>query len=221
MRMPQQPAPVLEARTENSSMSVGLPYAPAEVRLLSPMGYVLATYSGRYEFAFEVDGTVRDRFVRPLAPERVTAQEKAQARRYVESRFRRSYPQWAWNGPDVPDTKPHFSDPVVALDGRIWLMHARHLSETYSDTTAGGGGGGGGGIGGGRGGSRPRRDVSGPTKPQPPKRYDVYEPDGTFLGVVELPGGVSPHVSRGDLLWDSVTGDDDVIRVKRYRIIWR
>jgi hypothetical protein len=219
LKEPAVEPPALEVRTENSSMSVGLPYAPAETRILSPMGYVLATNSARYEFAFEVGGSVRERFVRSVAPERVTSQERAQARHYVESRFRRSHPQWSWSGPDIPDMKPHFSDPVVALDGRIWLMHPRHLAERYSDTTVGGGGGG--GIGGGRGASRGRISVSGPTKPQPPRRYDVYEPNGAFLGVVELPGGVSPQVSSGDLVWDSVTGEDDVVRVKRYRITWR
>jgi hypothetical protein len=49
----------------------------------------------------------------------------------------------------------------------------------------------------------------------------VFEPDGTWLGQVEIPPRVSTMVRRGDLVWGVGYDEDDVATVRRYRIVWR
>ena len=53
-------------------------------------------------------------------------------------------------------------------------------------------------------------------------RYDVFEPDGTYLGAVNAPAGFRASINPvfdGDHVW-AVTRDDlDVQRVVRYRIV--
>jgi len=187
------------------------------VSTLSPTGSVVVTNSGKYEFEFHRDGKSIARFARTVAPARVTSAARAAARKYVETRLRQTDPNWAWAGADIPDTKPFFGLPIVALDGRIWLLQSAHIGDAYAEPSTINNGGGTVGRGGG---APPVRNET-PSSQLKPKHYDVFESDGTFLGQVELPGGVSPRVSRGDLLWDSVVGDDDVIYVKRFRIMWR
>lgn len=54
-----------------------------------------------------------------------------------------------------------------------------------------------------------------------PTAFDVFEPDGTFLGRVHLPEGFSVLASRGDHAWGVLRGEFDVESVRRYRIEWR
>jgi hypothetical protein len=57
-------------------------------------------------------------------------------------------------------------------------------------------------------------------KPRP-ALYDLFEPDGTYLGQVQVPARVSTMVRRGDHIWGIAFDEDDVATVKRYRIAWR
>lgn len=53
--------------------------------------------------------------------------------------------------------------------------------------------------------------------------FDVFEADGTFLGSVRAPDGLSVFpepVFRGDTLWALTRDELDVQRVVRYRVEW-
>ena len=54
-----------------------------------------------------------------------------------------------------------------------------------------------------------------------PLRFDVFEPDGTYLGVVAAPDGVSfsNAVFDGDHVWGVTEDDLGVARVVRFRIV--
>jgi len=54
-----------------------------------------------------------------------------------------------------------------------------------------------------------------------PALYDVFEPNGAYVGQVEVPPRVSTVVRRGDYVWGVEFDDDDVQRVVRFRIVWR
>lgn len=127
--------------------------------------------------------------------------------------MRQTNPSWTWNGPDIPETKPLYEDLQVALDGRIWIAILPEVSTRIGSSSIGGG------IG------QPgtsRAPAQGPPPPPPrPALYDVFEPDGQYLGQVQVPAKVSSVVRRGDQVWAVAFDDDDVPRIKRYRIAWR
>jgi hypothetical protein len=74
------------------------------------------------------------------------------------------------------------------------------------------------GIGGG---NTPGRRPPGDAEPPKASLYDVFEPDGSYLGQVQVPAGAYALVRRGDQVWGYAVGEDDVPRIKRYRINWR
>jgi hypothetical protein len=66
-----------------------------------------------------------------------------------------------------------------------------------------------------------RRSSRAPDAPPPqPALYDVFEPDGRFLGQVRIPPKVTTVLRRGDHIWAVQLDEDDVPRIKRYRINW-
>ena len=125
--------------------------------------------------------------------------------------MRQTDPAWTWNGPDVPSHKPLYHGLQLGLDGRIWIS----LTPASGPRI--------GGISGtaGVGAPGPRRPASDDREPPKPTLFDVFEPDGRYLGLVQLPAGASAAVRKGDLVWAVTIGDDDVPRLKRYRIAWK
>jgi len=53
-------------------------------------------------------------------------------------------------------------------------------------------------------------------------RFDVFEPDGEYLGRVSAPEGLSarypPPVFRGDTVWAIVRDEYDVQRLNRFHL---
>jgi hypothetical protein len=53
-----------------------------------------------------------------------------------------------------------------------------------------------------------------------PAIYDIFEPDGKYVGQVQVPARVSSVLRKGDQVWAVAYDEDDVSFVKRYRIRW-
>ena len=51
------------------------------------------------------------------------------------------------------------------------------------------------------------------------ERYDVFSPDGAFLGHVPAPENFQPMVVRDDVMYGSWTDDLDVPYVRSYQIV--
>ena len=100
----------------------------------------------------------------------------------------------------MPEQKPFFREIYVGEDGRIWIY--RYVA------------------------AEKRTDVQPlPDRPErslltwrEPWTYDVFEPDGTFLGSVVVPELFRPYVFRGLQIWGAHTDDDGVERVVRLRV---
>ena len=213
---PASPKPegVVSASSGSASVSDRVPFAPRRLVAMSPFGNFVAGYPDRYAFEIhQARGPVIS-VRRDVKPEPVSRSERAEARKRIEDRMRQTNPTWSWNGPDIPDTKPLYEELHVAHDGRIWVAVVPEVSSRVGSISSSGGGGGPPGA------SRPRRE--GPPPPPPrPALYDIFEPDGQYLGQVQVPAKVSSVVRRGDQVWAIAFDDDDVPRIKRYRIAWK
>jgi hypothetical protein len=204
--------PELSANSERAMFTREVPFAPKRIVTVSPLGYLIAGLPDRYAFEIHQPGRPVVSVRRDVKPEPVTRAERAEARREVEERMRKTDPTWRWNGPDIPGVKPVYADIHVGLDGRIWVAVLPEVSPRVGGTS------GGGGVG------PPSRRApptveTGRDAPRP-ALYDVFEPDGQYLGQVQVPAKVSTVVRRGDQVWGVAFDDADVPRIKRYRIAW-
>ena len=214
LRAPAAPreVPTLMASAGNATASTELPFAPKRLVALSPLGYFVAGYPDRYAFEIHEAGKPVVSVRRDVKAEPVSRTERAEARRNVEESLRRTDPAWSWAGPDIPEVKPLYSDLQVGLDGRIWIALVPEVTPRVGNTSSS--------FGVGNPGVR-RPPAQANRVPPRPALYDVFEPDGRYLGRVEVPAGVSSVVRRGDQVWGVAFDADDVPRIKRYRIAWR
>lgn len=211
-----QSSPTITASSPDgrARTSTGVPFAPQPRYAMSPHGYVVSGIPARY--AFEIPsarGSVMS-VRRTVPPVPVTRQERDSARDAVTQRMRRTNPAWSWNGPEIPRDKPAYEQLYVGSDGRIWVALVAEMRPGGGSFSAIGGGGG----------SAPRisqRPDATTEAPRRPALYDVFEPDGTYLGQVRVPAGFVSYVRRGDQVWGVEFDEDDVPRVARYRIAWR
>jgi sugar lactone lactonase YvrE len=196
----------LVARRENSVSSTSVPFSPHAVWDFSPLGYFLGGVSTDYR----IDLYRRDqpvlRIERAWAPVPVLAAERDEQERRIIENFKRNFGSWKWNGPGIPDTKPPFRDLAVSQDGRLWIQLSQpgYAWQSQADALA-----------------EEQRTSRPQTRYRERTVYDVFEPDGRYLGVVRTPEEfrTSPAPQfRGDTVW-AVTRDSlDVQRVVRYRV---
>jgi hypothetical protein len=194
-----------------------VPFTPTAKTVLSPLGNFITGIPDRY--AFEIHPGLRlgqpISVRRNVPPAPTTAHERDSARKEVEERFRRTNASWSWNGPEIPRTRPYYASIFAGDDGRIWVAVVAE-GRRPGGMMGLGGGGGSATIGGGR----PQQPPE-PTGTPKPALYDVYEPNGTYIGQVQVPPRVYTMVRRGDYIWAIELDDDDVQKVSRFRINWR
>ena len=184
------------------SVTSPVPLTARRYWTLNPDGRFIAGVSTDYRIDVQRhDGVLRiERIYEPVA---VPEAERDYYRDDTTRGMRRSQPDWDWNGPPVPDTKPAYRGLAAGRDGRIWvrLWTAAHPEENVDHDPG-----------------DPRSEAV--TWPSP-LRYDVFEPDGTYLGAVNPPEGFADYpqpVFDGDDVW-AVTRDAlDIERVVRFRL---
>lgn len=199
--------PQVTAQRENSSSSTNIPFSPNSTFAFSPLGYMVGGLSTDYRIDLYRGG---DRGVlrieRSWVPVPVLAEEREEQERRISENFRRQYPGWRWNGPPIPDTKPPFTNIFVGDDGRIWVQVSQQGVPVMTAEEA-----------------RDEEDRTGrpAMRFRPPVAFDVFEPDGTYLGMVRAPSDfqLTPEpVARGDYLWAVVRDELDVPSIVRFRI---
>ena len=193
---------------DNRSISINtVPFSPTESWTFSPAGYFVGGVSNEYSIdLFRPDGVLR--IGRSYEPIRVQAAEKSNAEAVATENMRRMVSDWRWNGPPIPDTKPPFSNIIVAQDGRIWVvvsMPGEPIPEDERDDPVGADG--------------QRRAVR---EWRQPTAFDVFEPDGRYVGVVRAPDGFRGNpqpVIRGDTIWAVVTDGLGVQQIVRMTVV--
>jgi hypothetical protein len=197
----------ITAQRENSSSSSTVPFTPQSQWTFSPLGYMIGGLSTEYRVdLYRTDAPVL-RLEREWEPVPVQPEEADERREAQIERFRQSYGSWRWNGPPIPDTKPPFRDVFASLDGNVWVRVSQPGEPIMTAVEAG--------VEEARSGRRPYRY-------REPSAFDVFAPDGRFLGRVTVPESfrMEPQpIVRGDTVW-AVTRDElDVARIVRFRMV--
>lgn len=198
---------VAERMTERgpARSTATVPFTPRSTWAFSPLGHMVGGVSTDYVIdQFLVDGTVL-RIERVHEPVRIDPDEKAEAESRVQRMMRGLQPNWRWNAAPIPDVKPPFTDVHVGLDGRLWVTVPQPGERI------------------------PQNEIEAPDDPNAPLptrwrariAFDVFEPDGTYLGRVRAPHGFATlprPVFRGDRVLAVVRDELDVQYIVRFRV---
>ena len=193
------PVDTLPQPTSPSTTGFG-PFRPSFQWTVHPSGHFLTGMPSEYRIDLaRNDGVLR--IERAVDPVPVLEEEGAYAREQMERSMREMDPDWSWSGPPVPNHKPFFSALLAGRDGRIWVRVATEGYPVENED------------------HDPEDPSSVPVSWRTPARFDVFEPDGTYLGAVAPPGGVSLSVFDGDYFWGVTRDERGVQRVVRFRIV--
>jgi hypothetical protein len=214
--LPDVSLPTLRASRPGRSIGLAVPFAPWGTWEWSPLGYFVTGVSNRYAIDLRIPprtgATARPPTWRPgdpvvsirrqVAPVEVGNAERAAHRARIVASLRETDPRWEWTGPDVPRVKPAFRRILIGNDGRIWV-DVSLPSENVTPPA----------------GADPRYEESVPFRQ--PRIFEVFEPDGTWLGRVRVPDQIRLHAIQGDVVWGETRDADDVPSAVRYRVDWR
>jgi hypothetical protein len=199
----------IEARREGSTSINSVPFAPSSSWTLAPSGAVIAGVSTDYTFEIHYpDGRVT-RVEKAWRPVPVEPAEAAWQKRRATANMRSTDPEWVWNGPEVPTTKPAFSSFLADHAGRIWVNRPGAGYHTEGECL-----------------ENPSIDEVSEAYSEPCWRehstWDVFDEEGRYLGDADLPEGIqmypAPHID--DTVFLSAFQDDlGIVLVKRYRIV--
>ena len=185
-----------------SSSSAFVPFSPVFQWTVHPSGHFVTGLPSEYRINVPRDDGVLG-IERTATPAPIHDEERTRARERVVLSMRNTDPNWSWTGPPIPGHKPFYQGLLAGRNGRIWvkLVTEGHAVENENHD--------------------PENPRSEPVTWEESLRYDVFEPDGTYLGVVAPPDEFMPFaqpVFDGDHVW-AVTRDElGVQRVVRFRI---
>ena len=180
-----------------------VPFWPRLIWTVHPSGHFLTGISSAYRIDLPRDDGVL-RIERAHEPVPVSEGERDSERDRIIRLMQDTDPNWSWNGPPIPDHKPYFQALLAGRDGRIWVMLSTEAEAEENEDY------------------NPDSPYSQPVFWREEIRYDVFEPDGTYLGVVAPPDDfdILPlPIFDGDHVWAVTTDELGVERVVRYRIV--
>ena len=168
-----------------------VPFSSSALWAGHPRGGIVRGISSDYRIDLQLGERVL-RIERAFDPIPVSPAERDHHRDSITDIMLWMDPDWEWNGPPIPETKPVFRTLHSGKDGRIWVELSPEI-RSESDLSLG-----------------------------ERIRFDVFEPDGTYLGAVNAPGDFRASINPvfdGDYVWAVTRGGFDVERVVRYRIV--
>jgi hypothetical protein len=167
-------------------------FVPAKEWAWSPLGYMAVGVSRDYSFELRRPGEPVLRIERVVEPVEVHPEERAEWEATNEW-VRRTQGQFLTAEiPAVPAQKPPYRGLYIGERGRIWVW--RYTRAEKMDPAE-------------------VREPD-PNRPPPiswrePIVFDVFEPDGTYLGEVHMPPRTNAMVFRGDTIWGIRRGELD------------
>jgi hypothetical protein len=201
-----EPAYII-AQNKGSTSRSSVPFATSFVWTFSPFGYFVSARTDRYAVTLSHPNGQVTRVERDVEPIAVVGDERADAELIATTNMRRTDPTWRWSGEPIPSTKPFIRSILVAEDGRIWVSVSQpgepvpEEERTVSPSTQTG----------------DRSRMPDP-KWRQPLVYDVFEPDGRYLGRIKAPAKTNFRAMRGDHVWAVARDSLDVEQIVRYRV---
>ncbi len=181
--------------------ATGIPFSATP--LWTPgAGYLVSSPGGEYRIDVHRAGAPL-RIVRELPLIPVTDGERSGQQAGITWTMQRTDPAWSWNA-SIPATKPPIRALQVDGAGRIWAQVSQSGEEFTPDPPAS-------------------------TNPNPapkltwrePVVFDVFAPDGEFLGRIPFPRGTRSGLIRattGSRIWAVLPDSFGVDRVVRWRV---
>jgi hypothetical protein len=187
--LPNEPplASMQSAFAEQMLMTVRGAMDPSKEHALSPLGYMVVGVNDDYSFEVRWPDGRTVRIERTYEPVPFTPEERAEWEAVFDWYREVGYPVDLGS---VPERKLPYGSFLADEGGRIWVR--RHVEARKDDTV-----------------EPPSEETN---RPPPiswvePDVYDVFEPDGTYLGEVHFPRRTSPLVVRGDTAWGVRRGE--------------
>jgi hypothetical protein len=194
----------ISGQRDGSSSINDVPFSPEASWAFSPLGYFVGGVSTSYRIdLFRPGSTLR--IERRTSPVPVDPAEAEDRKRVETDNMVRNFPGWVWNGPDIPRTKPPFRQVYAGQDGRIWVLVSRPGVKDPGAAPMEGSG-----------------DLAHAVATwKEPVAFDVFDPDGRYLGEVTAPDGFQTYpepLFRADTVWATVEDANGVRYIHRMEI---
>lgn len=185
----------------NGRSSTSSSYAPNYFWDWHPDGFFVAAHGGRYEIVIERRGA-RPIVIRRNAPAvALVPDERSEEKERITWSMQQTQPGWVWTGPDIPAAKAPLTGLTITRDGNTWARVAT-ASERIPEAEL-----------------PPQREKGPPIRHyRTPAVYEVFAPDGRFLGRVPLPPRTTLIQADGDLVWCISRDADDLPSIVRFRL---
>jgi hypothetical protein len=180
------PVPTLPGEPEARRLG---PTDPSKEHALSPLGYMVVGVTDDYSFEIRRPAGPTVRIERAYEPVSFAPEERAEWQAVLDWFKQADYPVDIGS---VPDRKLPYGSFLADERGRIWVR--LHVTARKDETV-----------------ESPSEGSNGPPPISwvEPNVYDVFEPDGTYLGEVRFPWRTTPLVVRGDTAWGVRRGELD------------
>lgn len=185
----------------NSRSATSSSFAPNYFWDWHPDGFFVTAHGGRYEIILERKGAKPVVIRRTAVPVPILSEERNAEKESITWNMRRTQPNWAWNGPEIPETKAPLGGILAARDGNIWVR-VPTPSERIPDSEL-----------------APQRENGPPVNRfRSSHTYEVFSSDGRFLGRVPLPPKTSLMQADGEYLWGIMRDADEIPSIVRFRL---
>jgi len=200
--------PRIEARHETEDGGVNasinsVPFSPDEVTALTKFGYWIHGISTDYSFTL-LKPRRPVRIEKNYDPVPVAGGEKAEEEAFAIRNMRYTDPNWRWDGPAIPDTKPPYEEIYGGEDGSIWVQVSQPGIRTEDPSYD------------------PGDPDALPDEWREPVLFDVFDEDGRYLGAVHAPQGFNARwpqpLFTTEWVLATVRDEFDVQTVVRFRV---
>lgn len=199
--------PTLEAAFQSGSEQrrawAALPFGARATWAVHPNGSIVRGFSTRYRIEMIASDGQTLRIEKDYDPVPVEPAERDFWAARVTAAMRQTDPDWEWVGPPIPTEKPPFKEVFTGRDGRIWVSLSNpgvELENPYYE---------------------PESEGSTPVVWSETVAFDVFAPDGTYLGRADAPQNFSlspaPVFDTGGA-WAVTYDDMGMHRVVRFTL---